>query len=656
MMEPLRKSSNEALASVSEAFRGREKTLDTLYATYHWMAAILLSGFVLYDALYPKSPLQERAFFVLLLSAMSVFAAVKGGRPKLHIFLLQQFVIVAAIVSFGYIIRNADELEFRLGVVNNSDVFFGVIAIVLIIVMTQRLFGWTLPILAVLFLLYARFAATVPEVLGGGLSNYSVDRIITFVYLSTNGFFGQVVAVMLKFVFLFVMFGVVLDNTGALGFLMNLSRALLGKVRGGPAFVAVLASGMMGSVSGSAVANVTVTGAVTIPLMKRIGFKPEAAGGVEAAASTGGQFMPPIMGATAFLITEFIAVSYLEVISAALLPAILFFTGIMVAVWMYVRRERIGVADAEVLGEIPRLRDVLREREGLVTIGGLGMLISMLLLKFSPTTAALYSMAGMVALSWITKDYRITPLKAVKILKDAGQANAALGMAAACVGIIVGALLLTGLSVRLSSLILDVTGGSQIALLFGVTLASIILGMGLPTSITYIILAVTLAPAVITAGVPPMAAHLFIFYMGMMAMVTPPVAFAAYAAGTIARTGFMTTAFQALRMSLPAYFIAFGFASRQELLLQGSASSIVLTLLLTLGVMVAVGYVTNGKWNGGKITWVEKGVVLLGCFMLVINGPFANFTGLALVVAGLTRSLLLSGMLLKLPGRSREAA
>jgi len=630
--------------------------LDAAYGTYKWLAAILLSCYVLYDALNPQSPQKERALFVLLLASVSVFVAAKHGRPKWYIFLLQQFVIVAAIMSFGYIILNADDLEFRLGLTTNTDVFFGVVAIILIIVMTQRLFGWTLPIMAVVFLLYARFGTVVPEFMGGGLSNYSVDRIITFVYLSTNGFFGTVIAVMLKFVFLFVMFGVVLEHTGALGFLMDLSRALLGKVRGGPAFVSVLASGLMGSVSGSAVANVTVTGAVTIPLMKRIGFKPAAAGGIEAAASTGGQFMPPIMGASAFLIAEFLNISYVEVVSGALVPALLFFTGIMVAVWMHVRREGIGLVDEDVVTQSPRFRDVIRQREGLVTIGGLGMLITLLLMKFSPTYAALYSMAAMTALSWLTKEHRITPVKGITILKDAGTSNAALGMAAACVGIIVGALLLTGLSVRMSSLILDATGGIQIALLFGVTLASIILGMGLPTSITYVILAITLAPAVIASGVLPLSAHLFIFYMGMMAMVTPPVAFAAYAAATIARTGFMGTAFQALRMSLPAYFIAFGFASRPGLTMQGEPAAIVLTILLTLGVIVVVAYVTNGKWVGGRITYAEKAIVLIGAFMLMINGPLANFTGLGLVVIGLTRSAILSKGMFKLPLRSGRAA
>lgn len=646
---------NQAVANTAAVLRDRNRLLDVGYQGYYWLLALTLSGFVLYDALNPQSPQKERALFVLLLAAFSGFVAAKGGRPKLYIFALQQLLIVGAILSFGYIILNADELEFRIGLTTDADVFFGVMAIVIILIMTQRLFGWALPILAIFFLLYARFAAVVPEIMGGGLSNYSVDRIITFIYLSTNGFFGTVVAVMLKFVFLFVMFGVVLESTGALGFLMDLSRSLLGRVRGGPAFVAVLASGLMGSVSGSAVANVTVTGTMTIPLMRRIGFKAPAAGGVEAAASTGGQFMPPIMGATAFLITEFLGVSYLEVITAALIPAVLYFLGVMAGVWMYVRREGIGLTETGEREKLPRLWDVLRQPEGLVTIGGLGMLITMLLLKFSPTYSAIYSMGGMVVLSWLTKNHRITPVRAVKIMRDAATANAGLGMASACVGIIVGALLLTGLSVRMSSLILDVTGGSQIALLFGVTIASVILGMGLPTSITYIILAITLAPAVIAAGIIPMSAHLFIFYMGMMAMITPPVAFAAFAAATIARTGFMTTGFQALRMGLPAYFIAYAFASRRGLLLMGDTIEIVLTVSLTVTVMVIVAFATNGRWSG-RVSYIERAAVLVGCFMLVINGPLANFIGLALVALGLARTVSQGSVSLLARRRDRLAA
>ncbi len=614
----------------------------TFYRGYYFAVALLLSCFVLYDALEPSAPLQARAFFVLMLCSISVFAAVKSSRPTLKIFLIQQIIIVASILSFGYIILNAEAIEWRIGITTTADKVFGVTAIAIVMVMTQRLFGWTLPIIAAVFLLYARFGAYVPEVMGGGLSNYNLDRIITFVYLSMNGFFGTVIAVMVKFVFLFIMFGVVLESTGALGFLMDLSRSLLGRVRGGPAFVAVLASGFMGSVSGSAVANVTVTGTMTIPLMKNIGFKPEAAGGVEAAASTGGQFMPPIMGATAFLITEFIGVSYLEVISAALIPAILYFLGVMTAVFMYVRRENIGVTAEGMPEDNPRFIDVIRQPEGIVTIGGVGLLITLLVMKFSPTYSAMYGMLAMIVMSWATKTHRITPLRFVKILGDAAIANATLGMAAACVGIIVGALLLTGLSVRMSGLILDVTGGSLLALLMGVTLASLILGMGLPTSITYIILAVTLAPAVVKAGVEPMAAHLFIFYMGMMAMVTPPVAFAAYAAATIAGTGFMKTGFQALRMALPAYFLAFAFVFRNELLMMGSTQDIAITLALTFAVMLLVGLATNGKWTGRGAN-VERGALLLGCFLLILNSgdglfdPTANLIGLILVAFALTR-------------------
>ena len=187
---------NQAVANTAAVLRDRNRLLDVGYQGYYWLLALTLSGFVLYDALNPQSPQKERALFVLLLAAFSGFVAAKGGRPKLYIFALQQLLIVGAILSFGYIILNADELEFRIGLTTDADVFFGVMAIVIILIMTQRLFGWALPILAIFFLLYARFAAVVPEIMGGGLSNYSVDRIITFIYLSTNGFFGTVVAVM----------------------------------------------------------------------------------------------------------------------------------------------------------------------------------------------------------------------------------------------------------------------------------------------------------------------------------------------------------------------------------------------------------------------------------------------------------------------------
>ena len=353
-------------------------------------------------------PLQERSLFLLVLFALVFLTqAVERDRPAQVA--LDLFWLALSLATFGYVFIEHEEIAFKSGLVTQTDLVLGVICVIVVLEATRRIVGWALVVTAGVFLLYVFYGQHLPRWVGGH-GGFDLDRIVTTVYLSGNGVFGVATYITFKFVFLFVMFGKLLEATGALAFIMEFTRSLVGRYRGGPAMMAVVSSGMMGSVSGSAVANVMVTGSITIPLMKRVGFQPHVAGAVEAAASTGGQFMPPVMGAAAFLMMQFLAVDYLQIVKAALIPAVLYFIGVLAGVYFYALRSGLtGLPPSE----LTSIREVVREPQGLTFIAGIGLLIVLLLLRWSPVQAVLRAMAviavlgvGIAAISMFLQDRR----------------------------------------------------------------------------------------------------------------------------------------------------------------------------------------------------------------------------------------------------------
>ena len=480
--------------------------------------------------------------------------------------------------------------------------------------------------------------------------------MVTLVYLSGNGVFGEATYVVFKFVFLFVLFGKLLEASGALGFIMELASSLVGRFRGGPAMMAVVSSGFMGSVSGSAVANVMVTGSITIPLMKRTGFQPHVAGAVEAAASTGGQFMPPVMGAAAFLMMQFLAVDYFDIVKAATIPAVLYFLGVLAAVYFYSLRAGLhGLPRSE----LPKLRDLMWRGDGLIFCAGIAVLIVFLLLRVSPIQAVLRAMAVIALLAValgggaVASQFRRRPSeglasakqaagsalkKGVWVLEDTGQDFVSLGAAVACVGIIMGMILMTGLASRFSGLIIGIAGDNLLAILIMTMFASMILGMGLPTSIAYIILALMVAPGLIKVGIPPMAAHLFIFFSGMMSMVTPPVALAAYAGATIANANFWRTGLAASIIALPVYILPYAFVYGPPLLMEGTLLQIVrTTATAALGVILAA-YAIVGALKD-RFELVLRFVAFVAAILLITPEYLTDLVGLALAVVVIGKEL-----------------
>lgn len=603
--------------------------LQTLASAVTRILAVGLSLYVLWNFFRPMPPMQERALFLLL---VFLLLFLKGpALPQSTRFGVASDLTLCGltILIFGHVILNHEAIGARLGLPTSWDLLLGALAILVTLEATRRATGWALTILAAVFLLYGFFGGLVPYRWGGNIG-FDLESVITFVYLSDNGLFGLATYVVFKVVFLFVMFGQLLEHTGALEFVMDLARALMGKYRGGPAMVSVISSGMVGSVTGSAVANVMITGSVTIPLMKRLGFKPPVAAAVEAAASTGGQFMPPVMGAAAFIMMEFVNVHYFEIVKAAFVPASLYFLGILVAVYVYSVRS--GLRGLPVF-ELPALRSVIWRASGLVFAVGLLVLVVLLVLRLSPVLAVLYAMAAMIVVSLPGKE-RLTPKKAIAVLERTARGFTELGGAVAGVGIIMAMAVLTGIAARFTGFMIDMAGTSLIAALVLAMLAAIVLGTGLPTTIAYILLAITIAPALIQMGIVPLAAHFFIFYAGMMAMVTPPVALAAYAGATLAQTDFWRTGLYATLFSLPAYILPFVFALEPSLLLLGPTEKIVATALTAaLGVsfmaMALVGRLRD------RYEALERIVLFLAAILLIVPGHRTDVVGLALAGAGL---------------------
>ena len=604
--------------------------------------AILLPAYVIANFFYPLPPLQERGIFAAMIVGL-VFArsAAKEDRPT-WLQSLDGVLLAGTIVSFGYVVVNYGAIA-AAPTANNVNRVLGLLAIALSIEATRRVLSTSLAVIVLVVLAYGFFGEVLPRDYGGH-GGFSLNRIIVTTFLGTEGMFGIVTYTLFKFIFMFVLFGQLLQRLGALDFVMTFSRALLGRVRGGPAMVSVVSSGMMGSLSGSAVANTMVTGSVTIPLMKRLGFRPHVAGGMEAAASAGGQFLPPVMGAAAFLMAVVVGVPYLEVVRAAVIPALVYFIAMLVAVYAYARRDRVAKEAPE---HLPQMRDAFRDLSGVIFFMGLGSLVYLLVQRYSATFAALTAMGVMVVVGLLSAKSRLNPKRAALVMRDTSDNFVAIGVAGPSVGVIVGVFLLTGIATRFASIIIGFTGANLPLLLVFTMIVSILLGVGLPTTVAYLILALTAAPALVTLGVEPLAAHMFIFFAGMMAMITPPVGLASFAAATIAKADFWKTGGMAFIIGLPAYLVPYAFVYDQALLGRGEPAEIAMAALsTTIGVsFMAIALV--GRVSGWE-TYIGRSALFVSALLLIAPETFTDVIGVALgstvCVAGLLWARKRSGL------------
>jgi TRAP transporter 4TM/12TM fusion protein len=532
--------------------------------------AVIFALFSITIALVPYDALSARSthlLFALVLTFLSA-GVLKNKSRNARVTVFYIILAVLAAVCCAYIIMNAYDLQQeRLGVYTTEDRYAGGILLLLIIFATWRTFGAVMTLIVLAFVVYLFIGQYLPSAIGH--PGISLNRIIGNLGLSTEGVFGSPIGASTSVISAFIIFAAFLEVSGAAGLFMSLSMALFGRFNGGAAKVAVVASSLFGTISGSAAANVVGTGMITIPLMKKSGFSPCVAGAVEATASSGGQIMPPIMGAAAFIMAEVLSVPYTTVMVGAIFPAIIYYVAIFFGVDLYSRRHGIkGVAY-----DGPGGREMIRKQGHMIL--PLVVLIAMIgAFSTSPQYAALWATLSIVVVSWFRTETRYGVKKLLESLYQGAMGVLSISVICAASGIIIGIFTVTGIGLKLSSAIISFAGDSLMALLALAMIASLILGMGVPTVAAYLILSILVAPAVTGFGVAPLAAHMFVFYFGIISAITPPVALAAYVAAGIADDKPMRVGLEACLLALPAFLLPYIFVYNPALLMMGAWTDI----------------------------------------------------------------------------------
>ncbi|WP_455611248.1 TRAP transporter permease [Cloacibacillus porcorum] len=535
-------------------------------------------------------------------------------------FILAAFGVASAL----YLVFFFNDLVTRAGLPTTTDLVMGFILIATLLEATRRISNPVLPCLAIIALLYCYFGRYMPQMLAH--RGFSVARIVNHMYLGTEGIFGTPLEVSSTFVFMFILFGAVLEKTGLGKFIIDLSMALAGWSTGGPAKVAIVSSGLMGTVSGSSVANVCTTGMFTIPLMKSVGYEPHFAGAVEAVASTGGQIMPPVMGAGAFIMAQFLGVPYIQVAVAAIVPALLYYFAVMVQV--HFEACRLGLKGIP-WSQLPPIWPLLKSK-GFLLIP-LIAIIYFLLAGYTPLKAAFNGILVSFVLSWLNKETRLTPVR----IYEAFQAGArgAIGVACACatVGMVVGMGTLTGLALRIAGAIVTAAGGSKILTLIFTMCASIILGTGLPTTANFIVTSTMAAPALFQLGVPAMAAYMFVFYFGIAADLTPPVALAAYAGSGIAGSDPMKTGVTAFKLALAGFLVPYIYVYNPMLLFIDVVPMVMVQAICTALIGVFLLAMFSIGFFKAHLAWYMRILAFGGAIGLLIPGTTSDLAGLAVL-------------------------
>lgn len=554
--------------------------------------------------------------------------------------------ITLALLSLGvglYMTVRYLELPLELSAPSSLTLTVGVLVILLTLEVARRMLGLALPIIAIVFLVYAFIGDKLPLMIQH--SGYSFERIITQIGLTNQGIFGIPLGVSASYIVLFVIFGAMLERSGAGAMFMDLALALVGRFRGGPAKVSVVASALFGSISGSQVANVVTTGVLTIPLMKRGGYKKDFAGAVEAVASTGGMILPPVMGAVAFLMADFLQISYAQVALAAAIPAILYFVAIFIMVDL--RAAKDGLKATEVENKVD-LKQLLKTR-GHLMLPLLLLVYLLMVMQMPATNAAFWSIVSVPIVCLIRKETWMSVRQILLALQEGIRLSLMVVAACSSAGIVIGVIDMTGMGLRFSSVLLDLAGGNLLLLCILTMVASIIMGMGLPPVASYLVLAILAAPAMVDMGVPALAAHLFIFYYGTLSAITPPVALASYAAAGIAQSSPMKVSLVSCRLALVAFIVPFMFVYGPALILVGSVSTIIFAAITALIGVYAIGVSLEGYFLT-RVNIVNRMILFAGAILLINTAWLSSLIGFVLVAA-----ILLYEWKLKVPAKQSIA-
>ena len=594
---------------------------NTAWKTILTLIAVALGLFQLYTALFGVFTAMWQRSIHLAFGFLLVFITSASGRKNRALVVWDVLLSLLGVMTAVYIVFNFDDIIARFGSPSTADLVWGAIAIILVLEITRRATGWVLPALGLVFIIYAYLGPYMPGVFMH--RGYDLERIIHQLYLATEGIYGIPLGVSTDFVYLFILFGGFLTLTGTGEFYIDLANAMVGKARGGPAKVAVVSSALFGTISGSAVANVASTGAFTIPMMKKTGYDPNFAGAVEASASTGGQLMPPIMGAAAFVMAEFLRVPYLEIAKAAVIPAIIYFGAIFASVHFEALRTGLKGLPAD---QIPRFGKLIRKK-GYLLLPLLVLIFLMVVVRWDIMKVAVYSVLTCLAIAIVDRSIQFNFDKFLRAFTSISKSVVVVIASCALAGIIVGIVNLTGVGLRLSSMLIAMVGQNVILILIVMMGVSIILGMGLPTTPAYIILAVLAVPSVVELGIPPLGAHFFIFYFGMLSMVTPPVALAVSTAVGIADSEFWRTAKNAVKLTLSAFILPYFFVFDAVLLLQGSLPHILIVAITAILGAFFLSAATIG-WMFKKVSIWERGILLVSSIGLIHPSYLLSVLGL----------------------------
>ncbi|WP_294557636.1 TRAP transporter permease [uncultured Mailhella sp.] len=596
------------------------------------VVAVVLTLFQIYSTggfgVLP-TPIQRGTHLALIMTLVFLWRPAfryKDGKEPLPMFLLDLCLAVLALAIGAYIIMENDYIMDRLRYVDpltDMDWFMGVSCVLLVLEITRRTAGLPLVIVSVVFILYAFFGQYLP----GGLRHngiYTPD-LLEQLFLTTDGIYGVPLAAAAGMIYAFVMFGAFLEKANMSSLFMDLACLLTRRSQGGPAKVAIFASALFGTISGSAPANVYGTGTFTIPLMKRVGYAPAFAGAVEAVASTGGQMMPPIMGAAAFIMADLIGVSYLEIAKAALLPSLLYYLALLAMIHFEAVNKNIGRLPEE---QIPSTRSVMIRMYYLLP---LVVLVAVMLMGRSVVSCALIGIVTILVLSVFRDETRFNLKRLAGALEQAARNALMISSCCACAGIVVAVIALTGVGYKFINFVTMLAGDSLLLLMICLMITSMILGMGVPTSPAYIIVAALGAPALVKAGVPVIAAHMFVFYYAILSAITPPVCVASFSGAAIAEANAMKTGWVSVKLGIVAFIIPFMFAYQPALMLQGDALTVGRAVVTSIVGVLALSGGMQGYFVSRCRGW-ERILLAAGGLMLIDSGSMTDVVGVAILV------------------------
>jgi len=604
-----------------------KRTLSGSMAILLTIVAISMSLFHLYTAGYMvfTAMVQRSIHLCFALTLIFLLYPAMAKSPRGRVPLIDWVFILLSVISCLYITVNWEALSEAVRIAEPTlvDMALGIIATLLVLEATRRTAGMALPIVAIVFVLYGFLGPYMPGILNH--PGIPLNQFIGMNYLFSEGIFGVPLGVSATFIIIFIIFGGFLEESGGGKFFIDLACAFFGVVRGGPAKIAIFSSGFFGTISGSAVANVVGTGTFTIPMMKRIGYRPHFAGAVEAVASTGGLIMPPVMGAAAFVMAEIIGVSYVSICLAAAIPAVLYYLSLFVFIDLEAAKTGLRGIPKE---EKPQFKEVIREGGHLLIPPAL-LVYLLAIVQWSPMKAGFYTILATVVMAMMRKNTRLDGRKLASALHKGATGALQVAAVCACAGIVISIVSITGLGLTFSSVLIQLAHGNLFLLLVLTMIASLILGMGLPATPCYIILAVLAAPAIVEMNISPMAAHLFVFYFGCISAITPPVAVAAYAGAAIAGSDPMRTGYTAWRLGLAAFIVPFMFIYGPPLIMVGTLIEIIQASVTALIGVAFLAASIQGFFLT-RLVPVERIFLFAAALLLIKPGWMTDLAGIVI--------------------------